>query len=221
MARSFLTAAAIGLFATSAAAQTPALEKAGETKAGAATGAKPAPLRAKSGKVGKKTLVARWPGFRMIDGGRSEVFVDLSAPIAQPKEHRAAGTVTYVIPGAKLAATNDGNPLLTHFFDTPVARARLVAKKGELHLVIDLRAGSDGTPSAGLRPSPDSEGGQQLFVTFPPAPGSASKDPVPEPTTSLKASGSPGSPSADPPKAEPSAPNPGVTPKATGAGPKP
>ena len=44
--------------------------------------------------------------------------------------------------------------------------ARLIPKKGELHLVIDMRAGVDAPPGSGMRAGAEA-GGQQFFVKFP------------------------------------------------------
>lgn len=108
--------------------------------------------------------IAQWPGFRLTDDGGSEVMVEFSQSPSAPTEHVAAGSVTYVFKGAHVSKHNNQNPLITVHFNTPVASARLVPKKGELHLVVDLRANA--TASAGLRASSDGDG-QQFFVKFP------------------------------------------------------
>jgi hypothetical protein len=122
--------------------------------------------------VGKKVakvsnvIVAEWPGFRNTVDGGSEVMVEFSKPIVAPTEHKAAGTITYVFVGAHVIKSNNQNPLLTMHFNTPVLSARLVPKKGELHLVIDLRPGVDAPPGSGIRVGAEA-GGQQFFVKFP------------------------------------------------------
>ncbi len=122
----------------------------------------------KVAKVTKKTSgnVAQWPGFRLTEDGGSEVMVEFSSNPASPTEHRAAGSVTYVFKGAHVIKSNNQNPLITVHFNTPVISARLVPKKGELHLVVDMRPGATATPLFGLRASADGDG-QQFFVKFP------------------------------------------------------
>ncbi len=166
---------------------------AGKAK-GAATG---------KGKVKETGNIAQWPGFRLTDDGGSEVMVEFSQTPTAPTEHVAAGSVTYVFKGAHVSKHNNQNPLLTVHFNTPVASARLVPKKGELHLVVDLRANA--TASSGLRASSDGDG-QQFFVKFPSGtwlPKGAENDPMPPaPTQKLKAKGE-GTPAKTAPATEP------------------
>ncbi len=132
------------------------------------TAKQPVTGKAATGKAAKKTAanIAQWPGFRLTDDGGSEVMVEFSSNPAAPTEHRAAGSITYVFKGAHVIKSNNQNPLLTMHFNTPVISARLVPKKGELHLVVDMRAGANAAPSSGLRASSDGDG-QQFFVKFP------------------------------------------------------
>ena len=110
-------------------------------------------------------VVAQWPGFRMTPDGGSEVMIEFSKTIAAPTEHKAAGVITYVFKGAHVTKYNNENPLLTVHFNTPLISARLVPKGSELHLVIELRAGVDATPTTGTR-APSEGTGQQFFVSF-------------------------------------------------------
>lgn len=132
---------------------------------------KPATTAAgKTTKVAAKTkgagMTAQWPGFRMTDDGGSELMVEFSQNPTTPTEHKVAGSVTYVFKGNHAIKSNNQNPLITVHFNTPVASARLMPKKGELHLVIDYRAGAAATTMSGLRASSDGDG-QQFFVKFP------------------------------------------------------
>jgi hypothetical protein len=166
-----------------------------KTKAPAAT----AGANTKTAKAGtasaKKTAanVAQWPGFRLTEDGGSEVMVEFSSNPASPTEHKAAGSVTYVFKGAHVIKHNNQNPLLTVHFNTPVMSAKLVPKKGELHLVVDMRPGANAAPTMGMRASSDGDG-QQFFVKFPsgswlPA-GAENEEIGPAPTQKLKAKGS-------------------------------
>ena len=126
--------------------------------------------KAKGTKVAAKPKadvpIAEWPGFRMTDDGGSEVMVEFSKALAAPTEHKAAGTITYVFPGAVVTKHNNKNPLLTIHFNTPVLDARLVTVKGELHLVVQLRGGIDVAAVTGMRPATEGTK-QQFFVKFP------------------------------------------------------
>jgi len=158
----------------------------------------PAGTQAKAGKTttkgAKKTAanVAQWPGFRLTEDGGSEVMVEFSSNPASPSEHRAAGSVTYVFKGAHVIKSNNQNPLLTVHFNTPVVSARLVPKKGELHLVVDMRPGANAAPTMGMRASSDGDG-QQFFVKFPSGSwlpkGAENEEIGPAPTQKLKAKG--------------------------------
>lgn len=123
---------------------------------------------AKGGKVAKANaqIVAQWPGFRMTEDGGSEVMVEFSKTVAPPTRFEAAGTVTYVFKGAIVLKHNNQNPLLTAHFNTPVVSAKLVPKKGELHLVIDLRAAAAAGATSGVRAGSD-PGAMQFFAKFP------------------------------------------------------
>jgi hypothetical protein len=152
-------------------------------------------------------MIAQWPGFRLTDDGGSEVMVEFSQNPSSPTEHKAAGSVTYVFKGAHVIKHNNQNPLITVHFNTPVSSAKLVPKKGELHLVVDMRAAA--APTFGLRASSDGDG-QQFFVKFPSGSwlpkGAENEEMPPPPTQKLKAKGegtkdTPPS-SAPPPKTE-------------------
>lgn len=109
----------------------------------------------------KSGPAASFPGFVASDGGGSRVLVRLSASVTV-EEHRAAGSITYVLKGAHVAHRNDTHALVTVHFNTPVMTARLVPKGGDLHLVIVLRAPT--TPTFKLSPT---AGAFTLEVDFP------------------------------------------------------
>lgn len=158
----------------------------------------------KPGKVAKANaaIVAQWPGFRMTEDGGSEVMVEFSKNVAPPSRFEAAGTVTFVFKGAIVLKHNNQNPLLTGHFNTPVSSARLVPKKGELHLVIDLRAATSAAGTTGMRAGGE-PGSMQFFAKFP-AGSYLAKDADDEPmlkpsTTKLKGTGKDASKSEAPP----------------------
>lgn len=82
--------------------------------------------------------IATFPGFRMLPGGKSEVWVNLSKSV-NVQVRRAPGRVVYVLGGAEVTIRNNTHPLVTTYFDTPLARARLVPQKDGAELVLELR----------------------------------------------------------------------------------
>ncbi len=156
------------------------------------------------GKAAKKDpgIVAEWPGFRMTEDGGSEVLVEFSKSVGAPTRFDAAGSVTFVFKGAIVLKHNNQNPLITLHFNTPVASARLIPKKGEVHLVIDLRAGASAAPANGLRPGGD-PGSLQFFAKF--ASGAyvskdADDEPMLGPNQKLKGGKDKGDDEKEPPK---------------------
>jgi hypothetical protein len=86
--------------------------------------------------------VATYPGFRMLDGGGSRVFVNVSKKVVI-SEHKAQGRVTYRLQGVAAPVRTNRLPLLTSFFPTPVGRVQLVEQGNDVDLVIELRAPSE------------------------------------------------------------------------------
>lgn len=106
--------------------------------------------------------IAMFPGFRMLPGGKSMVWVTISRKV--PVEvHRAAGRVTYMLSGAEVSIRNNTNALVTTYFDTPLSRARLVPTKQGTELLLELREKVE--PSYKVRTGPG--GTMVLSVTLP------------------------------------------------------
>jgi hypothetical protein len=105
--------------------------------------------------------VATYPGFRMLDGGGSRVLVTLSKKV-NVTEHKAEGKLTYRIRGVTVPTRTNRLPLLTAFFSTPVARAELVSREGDVDLVIELRSAA----TAQFRVI-ETDKGAELQVDFP------------------------------------------------------
>lgn len=83
--------------------------------------------------------VVNSPGFRMARNGGSKIYVQIhGAPTV--RQYTTRGGVTYVLSNARVPVTNNRHPLMTQYFNTPVADARLRPYKGDVHLEIDLRA---------------------------------------------------------------------------------
>ena len=102
------------------------------------------------------------PGFETLDDGSTRLFVDLSAPVSYETK-AAKGSITYVLKSTKMARRNNGNPLVTTFFNTPVTTACLVPHGHDLWFVVDVRA--DAQPAVSVDPKP--EGGATLSIHFP------------------------------------------------------
>jgi hypothetical protein len=89
-------------------------------------------------KVDPNAPLATYPGFRMLKAGKSAVWVYVSRKV-KVDVRRAAGRVTYVMSGAQVGIWNNTNPLVTHYFRTPLSRAWLRPEKGGAELVLELR----------------------------------------------------------------------------------
>jgi len=168
--RALLPAALVcALFPPLAQAEEPA-PKPPAPAAGAPAAPKPAPARRAKKAKKKRNLkgpVASYPGFRMLKGGESRVYVEISEKV-EISEHKAEGRIAYRLKGVAVPTRTNRLPLDTSFFASPVARVQLVElDDGDVDLVIELRQPS--TPKQTLA---ESEGGFVLQVDFP-APSAA------------------------------------------------
>jgi hypothetical protein len=99
---------------------------------------KPVKRWVKKKKVNPNAPLATYPGFRMLKDGRSEVWVQISKKVSITPSV-AAGHATFVLAGVDVGIHNNTNPLVTEYFDTPLARARLKRMDGGAQLVLELR----------------------------------------------------------------------------------
>jgi hypothetical protein len=88
--------------------------------------------------------VATFPGFRLLPGGGSRIYVEITKNVGV-EERRVNGAIVYTLRGAQVLSRNNKNPLITTHFATPVARARLVPSGTDVDLVIDLRKAAPAT----------------------------------------------------------------------------
>lgn len=109
-----------------------------------------------------RALIVTWPGFQMTEGG-SRVFLQLTQPVSV-EEQRGVRTVTYTIRNARVPVRNNRRPLITTHFNTPVLRARLVQRRRNALLVVELRDDVPATLTQGTGPN----GFHFLFIDFPP-----------------------------------------------------
>ena len=105
--------------------------------------------------------IATFPGFRMLDGNASRVFLEVSRKVVIT-EHKAEGRIAYRMQGVGVPTRTNRLALVTTFFRSPVGRVQLVEGDDHLDLVIELR-----TPSQATHRLVESEGGVVLEVDFP------------------------------------------------------
>ena len=92
---------------------------------------------------GRRALpVATLPGFRMLEGGGSRVFVEISGR-ADVKEGTRPGAIIYYLDGVRVPERVNRLSLPTRHFTTPVDRVRLVQIGDDAELVIELRVPSE------------------------------------------------------------------------------
>jgi hypothetical protein len=111
---------------------------------------------------GQTGPIATLPGFEMLPGGGSRLFVELTQQV-RVEERRSRGKLVYVLHGAHVAVRNNENPLVTIHFNTPVSRARLVPAGHNLHFVVLLRA--QATPT--WKTASGKDGTFMLTIDFP------------------------------------------------------
>lgn len=111
---------------------------------------------------GAKPTRITWPGFQVLPGGGARVFVQATGVL--PTEFSSNGnTIRIPLGKARLAHSNNGRPLDTHFFNTAVARVYVkISRKQQATLVIELTRQS--TPVLSLHK--DANGYQLLHVDF-------------------------------------------------------
>ncbi|MGH7280240.1 MAG: hypothetical protein ACRELY_01850 [Polyangiaceae bacterium] len=106
--------------------------------------------------------IATLPGFLLLPEGGSRLFVELTQNV-RVEEKPMAGGITYVLKGAHVVKRNNENALVTVHFNTPVTRARLIPRGGDLHFVVELR--QNVKPTWKLVPAKD--GAAVLQIDFP------------------------------------------------------
>jgi hypothetical protein len=103
----------------------------------------------KKAKKSKRTVVT-WPGFQMLEGGGSRVFVQMlkgttvdqvlpPKRVAKPPIEVSPPHLVYRFPKKVILLKNNLNPLITRAFDTPVDWVRMVRSKKSSYMVLKLR----------------------------------------------------------------------------------
>ena len=105
-----------------------------------------------------------WPGFQMKPDGGSRIFIQTTQPL-QYTLRSTAKRITLKISGAKIHLSNNRNPLVTTWFNTPVQKSRLRnAGKNKVDLILDLK----GQATPAVSQLSDEDGFHYLFIDFPP-----------------------------------------------------
>ncbi|MCC6666127.1 MAG: hypothetical protein IT375_20395 [Polyangiaceae bacterium] len=85
-------------------------------------------------KLDPNAPIATFPGFRMLGDGSSQLWVHVSKKVAV-----TAAATSFVLVGAQVAVRNNTNALVTEYFDTPLARAKLKPDAAGAQLVLEMR----------------------------------------------------------------------------------
>ena len=80
-----------------------------------------------------------WPGFQMLPGGGSRVFIQTSVAVAPELKCDGDGW-QIVLPGVALPPGNTRLPLSTQYFNTPVTSVRTLARGGAVAVLLTMRA---------------------------------------------------------------------------------
>ncbi|MBN2193199.1 MAG: hypothetical protein JW751_10325 [Polyangiaceae bacterium] len=124
------------------------------------------------------TPIATYPGFRLLPGGRSLVWLVVTRTVAV-REERAEGRVTYFLEGARVEVANNTNALITTHFVTPLARVQIVPTETGTSLIIELREVVELEHSVAAGP----HGSMVLMVEVPPSAMASHPQPsLPPPT---------------------------------------
>lgn len=111
---------------------------------------------------GRRPTLISWPGVQFAADGRSRFFVQTSS--ATPVESRLDGNRYVVrIKGVRVPLRTNRLPLETHFFNTPVQRAYVVARGRDAEVVFELRANVTPTTTSETAAS----GYHFVYVDFP------------------------------------------------------
>ena len=108
-----------------------------------------APLLAKARK--SKINVVTWPGFQMMPGGvGSRIFVQIvkgaatgaiDSPMRIDKApfKVAPGSLVYEFPKSVVLLWNNTNPLVTTWYNTPVARIKMKRFKKRVYMIVEMK----------------------------------------------------------------------------------
>lgn len=110
---------------------------------------------------GKKGTWVTWPGFMMLPGGGSRVFLQTTDALKY-KVTESPEKIVVRIDRAKIFLSNNKNPLVTTYFDTPLRRTDLRAQGRNVELTLFLKVPA--VPV--IRQVSDEDGYNYLFIDF-------------------------------------------------------
>lgn len=104
-----------------------------------------------------------WPGFQMREDGGSRLFLQTTRPLVYM---RTAGKQRFTLhfENARVHLSNNRNPLITEFFNTPVRSAGLKRRGKHVDLVVELKTAAAET----VVQYRDDDGYHYLIIDFPP-----------------------------------------------------
>lgn len=114
-----------------------------------------------------------WPGFVLREDGGSRLFVQTTQPLQYSVSDNGL-TVTLSLKKTKVYLSNNQNPLVTSYFNTPLKRAYFKKGKKETLLVLELKVKA--TPN--ISSITDNDGYHYMFVDFSPGDYPVDSDPL-------------------------------------------
>lgn len=88
---------------------------------------------------GQGALVT-WPGFQMMPGGGSRVFVQTTIEVTPELKRESNDGWQVFLPNVALPPGNARRPLDTHYFNTPVKSVRALTRGKGVAVLLDMRA---------------------------------------------------------------------------------
>ena len=99
----------------------------------------------------------------MLENGGSRLFIQTTEPLQYTISDKGL-KVTVSFDNAKVYLSNNRNPLVTSYFNTPLQRAYLKKRNKQLDLILELKVST----SPKISSESDSDGYRYLFVDFAP-----------------------------------------------------
>jgi hypothetical protein len=125
-----------------------------------------------------------WPGFQMLPGGGSRVFIQVSSePRFETRDE--PGRFVILLEGTGVHLRNTRRPLETRYFNTPVKRVRVERRGKQVAVILELRA--EAAPRVRTKAGPDGRfhyvlvdfpAGQWIEGAEPPSSGDRPKEPA-------------------------------------------
>ncbi len=143
--------------------------------------------------AGQAPATITWPGFQILPDQGTRIFLQATVPFTYSTETRGK-TFIVSMGDVRIAGENNGRPLETRFFNTPVLRVSIKRVKKETQLVLELR--SDIAPR--VRTETGANGYFFLEIDFPPGQYIEAPAPVVTAAPAAPAPVAPAAPAGDP-----------------------